>query len=60
MHDAISGLRQGLTEAAGQVEVPEGREEVTEMRKGANSEGMLAGKGEMFTVSPLSLPICRC
>lgn len=60
MFDAISGPRQGLTEAAGQVEVREDREDVTKMRKGANSEGMLAGKVERFTVFPLSLPLCRC
>lgn len=57
---AISGLRQGLTEAAGQGEVREDREEFTETRKGANSEVILAGKGEMSTVFPLSLRICRC
>lgn len=57
MLDAISGLRQGLAEAAGQGEVREDREEATETRRGANAEGILASKGEMFT---LSLRICRC
>lgn len=46
--------------AAGQGEVREDCEEATEIRRGANAEGMLAGKGEMFTVFPLSLRICSC
>ena len=60
MLDAISVLKQGLTVAAGQGEVCEDCEEVTETSGGANVEGMLAAKGEMFTVSPLSLRICSC
>lgn len=60
MFDVISGLRRGRTVAAGQDEVREDREEVTERRRGPNEEAKLAGNGEMFTVSLLSLRICSC